>query len=148
MDIAALADLAKASGAPRVVVTGGEPVTYDLSALCGALHARGLKVHLETSGVHPLRGDLDWITLSPKKFKAALPEYFGLAHELKVIVYNKHDLQWAEEQAAKCDRSRTLLFLAPEWGRKDDHEQMIVEYIKANPHWRLSLQTHKYLNIP
>ncbi|MEM0999598.1 MAG: 7-carboxy-7-deazaguanine synthase QueE [Bacteroidota bacterium] len=136
-----------ASGTERVVITGGEPAMHDLGPITQALKAEGLKIHIETSGVHPLSGEFDWITLSPKKFKATRPEYYNLAQELKVIVYNQHDLKWAEQQAAHCDRNRTLLYLQPEWSRRDRVHQAI-EYIKAHPEWKLSLQTHKYVNIP
>lgn len=138
---------AVASGTGIVVVTGGEPVMYPLGPLTQALKAAGLRVHLETSGAYPFSGDFDWVTLSPKKFKAAQDEYFALAHELKVIVYNRHDLKWAEEQAARCDRARTQLYLQPEWSKREQvHE--IIEYIKTHPWWKLGLQTHKYVNIP
>jgi organic radical activating enzyme len=138
---------AVASGTGIVVVTGGEPVMYPLGPLTQALKAAGLRVHLETSGAYPFSGDFDWVTLSPKKFKASQDEYFALAHELKVIVYNRHDLKWAEEQAARCDRARTQLYLQPEWSKREQvHE--IIEYIKTHPWWKLGLQTHKYVNIP
>jgi 7-carboxy-7-deazaguanine synthase len=136
-----------ASGTERVVITGGEPVMYDLGPITKALKARGLKTHIETSGAHPFSGDFDWITLSPKKFKAALPEYYTLAQELKVIVYNKHDLKWAQEQAARCDPENTLLYLQPEWSKRDQ-VHLTIEFIKEHPEWKLSLQTHKYVNIP
>ena len=147
MQISALVEVVKASGTQRVVITGGEPTMYDLQALTDALHAAGLLCHIETSGAHPFTGDFDWITLSPKKFKAALPEYYPLAHELKVIVYNAHDLEWAALEAEKCKSAHTLLYLQPEWSRRDRVHQT-VEYIKANPKWKLSLQTHKYVEIP
>jgi organic radical activating enzyme len=146
-EVEALADAALGSGTQRVVITGGEPVMYDLNPLVKALQERGLLVHIETSGVYPLQGDLDWICLSPKKFKPALQEYFDSADELKVIVFNKHDLQWAEEQAARCNPERTKFYLQPEWGKRENVHQ-IIDYIKAHPQWRLSLQTHKYLDIP
>ena len=147
MPIADIVQLAVASGTRRVIITGGEPTMYDLKPLTDAIHAAGLLVHIETAGAHPFSGDFDWITFSPKKFKAALPEYHSLAQELKVIVYNAHDFQWAEAEAAKCDPARTLFFLQPEWSRRDRVHQ-VIEYIKAHPHWRLSLQTHKYVDIP
>lgn len=147
MPIEEIVRLAVASGTRRVVVTGGEPTMHDLGPLTDALHAAGLLVHIETAGAHPFSGTFDWVTFSPKKFKAALPEYYGLAQELKVIVYNAHDLQWAEAEAAKCDAGRTLFFLQPEWSRRD-RVDAVIAYVKAHPHWRLSLQTHKYLDIP
>lgn len=147
MKIADLVELVRASGAGHVVITGGEPVMYDLRPLTGALKGAGFRTHLETSGAYPFSGDFDWVTLSPKKFKPALDEYFGLAHELKVIIFNRHDLQWAEQQAVRCDRERTLLYMQPEWSKREKvHE--LIEYIKAHPWWKLGLQTHKYVNIP
>ena len=139
--------LARASGTQRVVITGGEPAMYDLGPLTDALHAAGLLCHIETSGAHPHSGTFDWITFSPKKFKAALPEWYALAHELKVIIYMAHDLVWAEEEAAKCNADVTSFYLQPEWSRRDRVHQ-VIDYIKAHPHWKLSLQTHKYVEIP
>jgi len=147
MDISAICDLAADSGAPIAVITGGEPTLYDLAPLTRSLKERGLRTHIETSGAHPFSGDFDWITLSPKKFKAAREEYFALAHELKVIVYNAHDLQWGEAQAQACTSPHTLFYLQPEWSRRDRVEE-VIEYVKGNPRWKLSLQTHKYINIP
>jgi 7-carboxy-7-deazaguanine synthase len=147
MSIADLVNVAQTSGMDRVVITGGEPTLYDLGPITKALHDAGLQCHIETSGAHPYTGKFDWITFSPKKFKAALPEYYELAHELKVIVYNAHDLQWAEAEAAKCDPAKTLFYLQPEWTRRDRVHQ-VIDYIKAHPHWKLSLQTHKYVDIP
>jgi organic radical activating enzyme len=134
-------------GAKRVVVTGGEPTMHDLGPITDVLHAEGLLCHIETAGVHPFSGKFDWITFSPKKFKAALPEYYGMAQELKVIVYNAHDLQWAEAEAAKCDPVKTIFYLQPEWTHRDRVHQ-VIDYVKSHPHWRLSLQTHKYVDIP
>ncbi len=147
VNISDLIALVKATPTKRVVITGGEPTMYDLKPLTDALHAAGLLCHIETSGAHPFSGDFDWITLSPKKFKAALPEYYPLAHELKIIVYNAHDLEWAEKEAAECTSDHTLFYLQPEWSRRERVHQTI-EYIKANPKWKLSLQTHKYVEIP
>ena len=130
-----------------VVVTGGEPLMHDLSALTTELHAAGLRTHIETSGSSPLSGDWDWICLSPKKFKAALPAVFEKAHELKVVVFNKHDLKWAEEQAARVGPD-CIRYLQPEWSKRDTVMPLITEHVKAHPGWRVSLQTHKYLDIP
>lgn len=147
MEVDEVVRLAQDSRAPIAVVTGGEPTMYDLGPLTRSLKEAGLRTHIETSGAHPFSGDFDWITLSPKKFKAAREEYYPQAHELKVIVYNKHDLEWAEAEAAKCDPQQTQFYLQPEWSRRDRVE-LIIDYIKANPHWRLSIQSHKYINIP
>lgn len=142
-----LVEAAKASGTSIVVITGGEPLLHDLNDLCNALRAAGLRVHLETSGTQPLRGAaFDWICFSPKKFKAPLPEFYGAAHELKVIVHNRHDLQWAETHAALVPATCQCL-LQPEWDTPES-AAWIVDYVKAHPRWRFSLQTHKYLNIP
>ena len=130
-----------------VVVTGGEPFMYDLSVLTEGLKIAGFKAHAETAGVYPITGDWDWICFSPKKFKAPIDEYYEKSHELKVIVFNKSDLAWAEEHAAKMN-PKAILFLQPEWDKRDQMMPLIVEYVKKNPKWRISLQTHKYLDIP
>ncbi len=132
--------------AQRVVITGGEPLMHDLNPLTQLFHTHNIKTHIETSGAHSYSGTLDWICLSPKKFKPALPEIYKLANELKIIVFNKHDLEWAESEAAKVNEN-TLLYLQPEWSKKESND-WIVEYVKENPKWRISLQTHKYLMIP
>lgn len=140
---------AAAAGHPgRVaVVTGGEPAMYDLTALCNALHQQGFKVHIETSGAYPLSGDLDWVTLSPKKFKPPIQEALDKADELKVVIFHKSDFDWAEQHAAKVPAG-CKLYLQPEWGKKDNITPLVIDYILANPQWELSLQTHKYINIP
>jgi len=140
---------AKNSGLPMVVVTGGEPCMYNLEPLTTALKNEGLKIHLETSGAHPISGDFDWITLSPKKFKACLPGSYLKANELKVVVVNKHDLKWAKEQAVNV-KDDTLLYLQPEWDRKEQVYGIITEFLGSEEGrvWSLSTQTHKYLGIP
>jgi organic radical activating enzyme len=130
-----------------VVVTGGEPLMYELEALTASLHKQGINTHLETSGVYPVSGVWDWICFSPKKFKKPLDEIYFRANELKVIIYNLSDFQWAEEHAARVTED-CKLFLQPEWSTVDRNIPQIVDYIKKNPRWRVSLQTHKYLNIP
>lgn len=129
------------------VITGGEPLMHDLTTLCHALHAAGFSINIETSGAHPLSGQLDWVCLSPKKFKAPLPEIYEQADELKIIIYNKSDFQWAEEFAARM-RPDCQLFLQPEWSKSDKMLPLIIEYVKDHPQWRISLQVHKYMNIP
>jgi organic radical activating enzyme len=129
------------------VITGGEPAMHDLSYLTRGLKAAGFRTHIETSGSSPLSGELDFVTLSPKKFKAPLPEALAKAGELKVVVYHKSDFVWAEQHAAQVGKDCSL-YLAPEWSKRDSITPLIIEYIKANPQWRLSLQTHKYINIP
>jgi 7-carboxy-7-deazaguanine synthase len=138
---------AKESGSRIAVVTGGEPVMYDLSELTKSLHKAGLRTHIETSGVYPLTGTWEWVCFSPKKFKAPHESIFGKANELKVIIYNKSDFDWAEEFAAKVSNS-CKLYLQPEWSREKEMLPQIIEYVKANPEWEVSLQIHKYMNIP
>jgi 7-carboxy-7-deazaguanine synthase len=129
------------------VITGGEPAMHDLAPLTDALHEAGFRTHIETSGSAPLTGVLDWITVSPKKFKASLPECLVQADELKIIVYNKSDFRWAEQHAVAVG-DNCLLYLQPEWSRAEQMTPLIIDYIQQHPQWRLSLQTHKYLNIP
>ena len=129
------------------VITGGEPAMHNLTALCDALHRAGFKTHIETSGAHPLSGTLDWVTLSPKKFKAPLPEAVAAADELKVVVYHKSDFQWAEFHASGVG-PECKLYLQPEWSKREAITPLIIEYIKQHPQWQLSLQAHKYINIP
>lgn len=136
----------KVSGTEFVVITGGEPLLHDLFPLTKALKSLGVNIHIETSGSSPLSGDLDWITLSPKRFKKPLDEVFPYVDELKVVVLTKKDLAWAEENAAKCPDT-TKLLLQPEWDTPGS-VPLIVEYVKNNPHWGISLQTHKYLQVP
>ena len=130
-----------------VVITGGEPLMHDLDELTAALHEAGLKTNIETSGAHPLSGSWDWICLSPKKFKAPLPEIIPHANELKIIIFNKSDFDWAEKYAALVS-SECKLYLQPEWDKAAEMTPLIIEYIKANPKCELSLQIHKYINVP
>lgn len=142
-----LAQEAAAQEGRIAVITGGEPAMHNLTALCLALHTHHFRVHIETSGAHPLSGQLDWVTLSPKKFKAPLPECLQQANELKVVVFNKSDFDWAEQHAAMVSPG-CKLFLQPEWSKRDTMTPLIIDYIKTHPNWQLSLQTHKYINIP
>jgi organic radical activating enzyme len=130
-----------------VVITGGEPLMHDLNFLTDSLHNAGLKTHMETSGSSPLSGNWDWITLSPKKFKAPLPEILHEANELKIVVFNKSDFAWAEKWASQVNPD-CKLYLQPEWSKASEVTPLIVEYIKSNPQWQLSLQVHKYINVP
>jgi 7-carboxy-7-deazaguanine synthase len=130
-----------------IVITGGEPLMHDLGPLTDALHATGFIINIETSGSHPLSGSLDWICLSPKKFKAPLPEVLPHAHELKVVVFHKSDLQWAVDYAAQVG-PQCKLFLQPEWDKREQMTPLIIEYIHHHPEWALSLQTHKYIGVP
>lgn len=129
------------------VITGGEPLLHDLSHLCKQLKIAGFKTHIETSGAHKLTGDWDWITLSPKKFKEPQMDSIAAANELKVIVFNKSDFEFAEKYEQLVSKD-CLLLLQPEWNKDDEVLPMIISYVKSHPHWRISLQTHKYMNIP
>jgi 7-carboxy-7-deazaguanine synthase len=129
------------------VITGGEPLMHQLTELTAALKDAGFNTNIETSGAHPISGDWDWICLSPKKFKAPLPGILPLAHELKVVIFNKTDFEWAEKYAALADPA-CKLYLQPEWDKAASVTPLIVDYIKANPQWELSLQVHKFINVP
>lgn len=133
--------------ADTVVVTGGEPLTWDMSNLTRKLKDAGLRVHIETSGAYGVTGVWDWFCLSPKKTKLPVQGAFDRADELKVIIFNKHDFIFAEEQAAKVN-GNAILFLQPEWSKREEMTPLIIDYVMNNPKWRISLQTHKYLNIP
>lgn len=137
----------KKTAARMVVITGGEPLMYDLDPITTALKEAGLQTNIETSGAYPLSGQWDWICLSPKKFKAPLPEIVDKANELKIIIYNKSDFEWAEKYAAFTSPG-CRLYLQPEWSMADKMTPSIVAYIKSNPKWELSLQIHKYINVP
>ena len=133
--------------AKAVVVTGGEPILYDLSYLCRELHKHNIELFLETSGSEPLSGEWDWICLSPKRNHPPLDTYFKIANELKVIIYDHDDFEWAEENAKKIG-SHTLRFLQPEWSNSPKMLPHIVQYALDHPQWRISLQSHKFMNIP
>jgi len=147
LEIVELVQRASAHPAQKAVITGGEPFMHNLDGLTGALKAAGFSTHVETSGAWPYSGNFDWVTLSPKKFKKPLPEFFDLTHELKVVIYHKSDFKWAEEYAQQMPES-CRLFLQPEWDKREQMMPLIAEYVKANPKWQISLQTHKYLKIP
>ncbi|MFN5334813.1 MAG: 7-carboxy-7-deazaguanine synthase QueE [Bacteroidota bacterium] len=130
-----------------VVITGGEPLMHNLTALTQSLQQQEFKTHIETSGAHPVSGSWDWICLSPKKFKAPLPDILPQAHELKVVVFNKSDFDWAESFAKQVNPN-CKLYLQPEWDKKEVVTPLIIDYIKEHPQWRLSLQIHKYIGVP
>ncbi len=132
---------------PIIVITGGEPLMHNLDKLTKALQNLGFETNIETSGSSPLSGNWNWICLSPKKFKAPLPEILQVANELKIVVFNKSDFKWAEKYAALV-HANCLLYLQPEWDKSSTVTPLIIEYIKENPKWRLSLQIHKYINVP
>jgi len=128
------------------VVTGGEPLMHNCTALTQALKNVQFATHIETSGAYPISGTWDWVCLSPKKFKAPLPSVLPLANELKVVVFNKTDVAWAEKYAAQVN-TNCHLFLQPEWDKASSVLPFVIDYIKDHPKWKLSLQTHKYINI-
>ena len=130
-----------------VVITGGEPLMWSMNYLTSELQNHGIKTHIETSGAYSFSGVWDWFCLSPKKTKLPLEEVYKEANELKMIIFNKSDFKFAEEQAAKVSVNCEL-FLQPEWSKKEKMTELIVEYVMKNPKWKISLQTHKYLNIP
>ncbi len=130
-----------------VVITGGEPLMHNLDDLTAALQSKGFETNIETSGAHPLSGSWDWICLSPKKFKAPLPGILPLAHELKVVIFNPSDFAWAEQYAALVSPT-CKLYLQPEWEKASVVTPMMIEYIKQYPRWELSLQLHKYIQVP
>jgi 7-carboxy-7-deazaguanine synthase len=138
---------AKKNPARLAVITGGEPTLYNLEQLTSSLQKEGFSTNIETSGSSPLTGTWDWICLSPKKFKPPLPEIFLKANELKIIVFNRSDFAWAEKYAAEVS-SECKLYLQPEWSKSEIVTPWIVDYIKENPQWQLSLQIHKYINVP
>jgi 7-carboxy-7-deazaguanine synthase len=129
------------------IITGGEPLMHDCFDLTYKLHEAGFRTHIETSGAHPLSGDWDWICFSPKKFKAPLPEIYEAADELKVVIFNKSDFEWAEKYAALVS-AKCRLFLQPEWSKTSVITPLIIDYIKQNPQWEFSLQLHKYIHVP
>ena len=130
-----------------VVVTGGEPLMWNMDPLCQALHQLEIQIHIETSGAYPVTGSWDWFCLSPKKNKLPIDQAYACADELKMIIYNKDDFKFAEQQAKRVG-AECKLFLQPEWSRREKLMPLIVEYVLQNPRWKASLQTHKYLNIP
>lgn len=142
-----IVETAAKNPARLAVITGGEPLMHNLDTLCDHLKAKGFNTNIETSGAYPLSGSWDWICVSPKKFKAPLPEVIAAAHELKVIIYNRSDFKWAasfeDKVGAECK-----LYLQPEWSKSAEMLPLIVEFVKANPQWEISLQSHKYMDIP
>lgn len=146
-DVGSLMSEIKKTPAQIVVITGGEPTMYDLNELTKSIQQAGYKTHLETSGSYPLSGNWDWICLSPKKFKAPLKEILPKANELKVVIFHRSDFDWAEKYATEVSPD-CKLYLQPEWERAAQMTPLIIEYIKAHPQWELSLQIHKFINVP
>jgi 7-carboxy-7-deazaguanine synthase len=132
--------------APIVVITGGEPLMHNLDNLTQQLHLQNKRTHIETSGSSPLSGQWNWICISPKKFKPALPEVLQAAHELKVVIFNKSDLAWAETFTTQVSED-CKLYLQPEWDKAESVLPLIISYIQENPKWNLSLQVHKWIGV-
>lgn len=130
-----------------VVITGGEPTMHSLTELCQVLHAAGYEIAIETAGVHPLKGNIDWYCFSPKKFKKPIDEAFTLAKELKVVIAHPSDFEWAEQHAERVNPD-CKLYLQTEWDKRERFMPLIVDYIKRNKKWKISLQSHKYMQIP
>ena len=147
MEVSDLLQTVTATPAQMVVITGGEPLMHNLDYLTAQLHKTGLQTNIETSGAYPLSGEWDWICLSPKKFKAPLPEILPFANELKIIVFNPSDLDWAQKYAALVTPA-CKLYLQPEWDKAAIITPLVIDYIKQYPQWELSLQLHKYINVP
>ncbi|MDO5510163.1 MAG: 7-carboxy-7-deazaguanine synthase QueE [Weeksellaceae bacterium] len=147
--LTAIHDLAQTAAkyCKTIVLTGGEPTMWNLEPLTKQLHDLGCKIHIETSGAYPLTGHIDWICVSPKKTALPRPDILQKANELKCIIYNRHDFQFAEQYAAQVSPSCEL-YLQPEWSKSQQITPEIIEYILKNPKWKISLQTHKFLNIP
>ena len=146
MTVEAIVNQVVESGTKITIITGGEPTMYNLEVLTSELKKAGIKTHLETSGVHQISGSWDWVCISPKKFKAPLQSELLKADELKVVILNNSDFNWAEKHA-KMVKKTCELFLQPEWGKTNTVSESIYSYVKDYPQWRISLQTHKYLNI-
>ena len=147
VSIESLVAFVLASNTDFVVITGGEPAMYDLTTLVSALHEHGLEIAIETSGCYPLKGEIDWYCFSPKKFKKPCDEAYEKASELKVVIFHPSDLKWAEEHAKRVNPD-CLLYLQTEWSKQEQILPLIIDYVKENPKWRVSLQTHKFMNIP
>ena len=142
-----ITDFVTQTPANIAVITGGEPLMHNLDELTASLRNKNIRTHIETSGAYSISGTWDWICVSPKKFKAPLPDVLAKANELKVVIYNRSDFEWAEKHAAEVS-SACKLYLQPEWSKAGIMTPLIVDYIKANPKWELSLQIHKYINVP
>lgn len=147
IDIEKVVANAAGQAAGSVVITGGEPLIFNLEPLTARLKEEGLKVHIETSGAHAFSGQYDWVCLSPKKTSPPKPVYYQHADELKIIVHNRHDFEWATEHANKVS-AKCKLYLQPEWSKREEIMPQIINFVMKFPKWSISLQTHKYMNIP
>jgi organic radical activating enzyme len=136
-----------ATKAKVVVITGGEPAMYDLNPIVDTFHQNGIRVHIETSGAYEIQGNFDWITLSPKKFKFPIESEIPKAHELKIVAFNNSDFEWATKWEHFCNAS-CKLYIQPEWDKREKMIPAIIDFVKENPHWQISLQTHKIINVP
>ncbi|MEM6642952.1 MAG: 7-carboxy-7-deazaguanine synthase QueE [Bacteroidota bacterium] len=147
IDVNILVDHARNSGASLVVVTGGEPFMHNLSLLTEKLREANLQCNVETAGVHLPSGSWDWICFSPKKFKKPIHEYYEAAQELKIVLFHRSDFKWAESHALQMNLEAQK-YLQPEWSKAKEITPLIVDYVKRNPSWKISLQTHKFIDIP
>lgn len=138
----------KRSGCNFVVITGGEPAMYKIAQLVDAIKALGIETAIETSGCYKLDANIDWYCFSPKKFKPPVEEAYLKANELKVVIFHKSDFEWAESHALKLRNKNCKLYIQPEWSKEDEMLPLIINYVKENPKWNISLQTHKYMQIP
>jgi 7-carboxy-7-deazaguanine synthase len=145
--IDSLVQEALASNCGFVVITGGEPAMYDMTSLTDQLKQHQIEIAIETSGTYQLNGHIDWYCFSPKKFKAPVDEAYILADELKVVISHPSDFSWAEEHAKRV-KSDCALYLQPEWSKQERFLPLAIDFVKSNPKWKISLQTHKYMNIP
>lgn len=147
MSVEDIVDQVKAANARICVITGGEPAMYDLLPITESLKSEGIRTHIETSGAYPISGNFDWICLSPKKFKPPIDSSLSIADEYKAVVFHPSDIEWAESFLPKLKKDCVLL-LQPEWSKSEKMIPLIIDFVKKNPVWRISLQTHKFLNIP
>ncbi len=146
IEVSTLVTEVEESGTGICVITGGEPAMYDLSLLTGKLRAAGIRTHVETSGAYELTGEWDWVTFSPKKFKGPVESIYSKANELKVIVFHKSDIEWSQSHGGKVN-SDCGLYLQPEWEKRELMQPLIIDFIRKNIRWRISVQTHKYLGV-
>lgn len=147
MSVGEIVSIVVDSGAKICVITGGEPLMYDLNELTAALRNKNIRSHIETSGAYPVRGVFDWLTVSPKRYKPPVESILPLANELKVVINHRNDFRWAEQFAAKVNTA-CKLYLSPEWEQQEEMAPEMIEYVKENQQWEISLQIHKYLNVP
>jgi 7-carboxy-7-deazaguanine synthase len=147
MSVTEIVDIVVESGAKICVITGGEPLMYDLNELTASLRTNNIRSHVETSGAYPARGLFDWVTVSPKRYKPPVDSILPLASELKVVINHRNDFRWAEQYAARVSKD-CKLYLSPEWEQQEEMAPEMIEYVKENQQWEISLQIHKYLNIP